>query len=374
MVSADEVRHRLLYRAILARNRVRRVAWGVLALVPARASRALRSTDLVEPDDSTTPPSASQPGARETYALHLTGELVIEPHNGWIIAGHTRLVEQSMPYHVWTSAVPNLLAKPSIAAAFIRPARDVGPVASLRIAWDDNYYHFYNDVLARLRLVDSVVPPDVPVVLSESMARRPYVKAWIEHGVFGARAVIAQPAGTYLRCAEVYVVDKRGGDRRDWDYFLDRLDERGPGAGSRRVLLVRAPERGRALINDREVRDVCQARGFEVVDTDGWTLAAQIDLFRDTSLVVGVHGAGLTNVVFRRGGTLRLLELIPPGPFPLSFNAAHDGESDYESLCRYFGFAYSALIGSIRGRIYKRTQNFSVDAHALAAALDDLER
>jgi capsular polysaccharide biosynthesis protein len=169
------------------------------------------------------------------------------------------------------------------------------------------------------------------------------------------------------------VVDKCGGDRRDWDYFLDRLDDRGPGDGSRRVLLVRSPERGRALINDGEVRDVCRARGFEVVDTDGWPLADQIELFRDTSLVVGVHGAGLTNVAFRRGGALRLLELIPPGTFPLSFNAAHDDESDYESLCRYFGFAYSSLTGSIRGRIYNRTQNFSVDARALAAALDDLE-
>jgi hypothetical protein len=172
----------------------------------------------------------------------------------------------------------------------------------------------------------------------------------------------------------VYVVDKRGGDRRDWDYFLDRLDDRGPGAGNRRVLLVRALWRGRAVINAGEVRDICLARGFEVVDTDGWTLAEQIELFRDTDVVVGVHGAGLTNVAFRRGGSLSLLELIPPGPFPLSFNAARDGESDYESLCRYFGFTYSSLIGSIKGRIYKRSQNFSVDARALATALDQLER
>jgi hypothetical protein len=307
------------------------------------------------------------------YALHLTGQLVVEPRNGWIIAGHTRLVERSMPYHVWSTAVPYLLAKPSIGAAF-RPAHDIGPVASLRIAWDDNYYHFYNDVLARLRLIEAVVPPEVPVLISGSLARRPYVKACIERGVFGARTVISQPSKTYLRCPEVYVVDKRGGDRLDWDYFLDRLDGRGPGTGNRRVLLVRAPARGRALVNDDEVRELCQARGFEAIDTDGWTLDEQIDLFRDASLVVGVHGAGLSNIAFRRGGRLALLELIPPGPFPLSFNAVHEGESDYASLCRYFGFRYASLIGTIEGRIYKRSQNFSVDPGALAAALDDLER
>ena len=374
MVSADEVRHRLLYMAILARNRLRRVAWAVLARVPTQASRALHTTDLVESDDLSIPPLACQPGARDNYALHFTGELVIEPHKGWIVAGRTRLIERSMPYHVWSSAVPYLLAKPSIAAAIGRPARDVGPVASLRMAWDDNYYHFYNDVLGRLRLIESVVPPDVPVLITEAMARQQYVKACIERGVFGARKVIVQPKKTYLRSPEVYVVDKPAGDRRDWDYFLDRLDGRGPGSGGRRVLLVRDPARGRSLINDSEVRDLCRARGFDVVDTDGWTLDEQIDLFRDVSLVVGVHGAGLSNIAFRRGGTLSLLELIPPGPFPLSFNAAHESETDYASLCRYFGFAYSSIVGTINGRIYKRSQNFSVDPLALAAALDDLER
>jgi hypothetical protein len=374
MVSADEVRHRLLYVAILIRNRARRAAWGLLALLPTDGSRALRTTDLAESvDDLANLEPVSQPGARETYAMRLAGDIVIEPRYGWIIAGHTHLVERSMPYHVWTSAVPNLLSKPSLVAAFPRRTREVEALASLRIAWEDNYYHFYNDVLGRLRLVDSVVPPDVPIVLSEAMAREPYVKACIDYGVFGSRDVITQRAGVYLRCPEVYLVDKRGGDRRDWDYFLDRIDHRGPGSGSRRVLLVRSPERGRTLVNGEEVREVCQARGFEVVDTDGWTLAQQIELFRNTSQVIGVHGAGLTNIAFRRGGTLRLLELIPPGPFPLSFNALHNDETDYESLCRYFGFAYSSLIGSINGRIYKRTQNFSVNVDALVAALDDLD-
>jgi hypothetical protein len=170
----------------------------------------------------------------------------------------------------------------------------------------------------------------------------------------------------------VYLLDKRGGERRDWDYFLDRLNARGPGSGNRRVLLVRSPARGRSLVNDDEVRAICRERGFEAVDTDGWSLTDQIDLFRDTSLLVGVHGAGLSNIAFRRGGSLRLLELIPPGPFPLSFNAAHENETDFASLCRYFGFGYSSIVGSIQGRIYARSQDFTVEPRALVAALDGL--
>jgi hypothetical protein len=374
MASADELRHRLLYLAILVRNTVRRLAWKVLAAVPTRSSRETRSTDLLGPAGATARPTRpSQPGALDHYALHLAGDLVIEPTYGWIISGRTRIIEPSMPYHQWSSLVPNLLAKPSLAAAVRRPTRNVGPVVSLRIAWDDNYYHFYNDVLGRLRLIDSVVPPEVPVLLGGSMAEAPYVQAAIERGVFGDREVILQGADERLRCSEVYLVNKCGGDRRDWDYFLDRLDDRGPGSGNRRVLLVRSPERGRSLGNDSEVRGLCRSRGFEAVDTDGWTLAEQIDLFRDTAVVVGVHGAGLTNIAHRRGGALRLLELIPPGPFPLSFNAEHGDESDYESLCRYFGFGYSSMTGSIDGRLYKRTQDFSVDIAALDAALDALE-
>lgn len=373
MLSAGEIRHRAVFGAILLRNQVRRAGWAGLRLVPRGEAGFVQSIDLLD-DDGALEPFHGQPGAWDTYALRISGDLTIEPRYGWIIAGRTHLVERPLPYSTWSKEVPNLLAKPSLRASIGRPVQEADTVISLRIPWEDNYYHFFNDVLARLRLVESLdIEPDVPIVLSAWLAERTYVRESIERGAFGKRPLLIQPSNTHLHCRVVYSVDKRAGDRRDYDYFLDRLVPEGPGDGDRRVLLVRSAWRGRTLTNDTEVRALGAARGFEVVDTEGWTLADQIELFRNTRFLVGVHGAGLTNIIFRRSAPLTLLELIPPGPFPLSFNAMKDDESDYESLCRYFGFGYARAKGTMQQRLYKRSQNFEVDVRELADRLDALD-
>jgi hypothetical protein len=373
MVSAGEVRHRALSSAVLLRNNVRRAGWAALGHLPVPAARHIDSIDLLE-DDEEPEPFHGQPGAWDTYALRISGDLTIEPHYGWIIAGRTRLLERPLPYAMWSKNAPNLLSKPSLAASFGFPVQSADTVISLRIPWEDNYYHYFNDVLGRLRLIESLdIDPDVPVVLSSWLAGRSYVRESIERGVFGDRPLLIQPPRTHLHCRVVYSVDKRAGDRRDYDFFLDRLVPDGPGPGDRRVLLVRSAWRGRALTNDAEVRALGASRGFEVVDTEGWTLADQIELLRNTRVLIGVHGAGLTNIIFRRGAPLTLLELIPPGPFPLSFNAVHDDESDYESLCRYFGFTYFQMTGTMQERLYKRSQNFQVDIDVLAERLELLD-
>jgi hypothetical protein len=357
----------------MLRNNVRRAGWAALRHVPTSAPRHVDSVDLLG-EEETPSPFRRQPGAWDTYALRISGDLTIEPRYGWIIAGRTRLVERSLPYSAWSIEVPNLLSTPPLLPTLVgHPAKQADTVISLRIPWEDNYFHFFNDVLGRLRLVESLdIAPDVPVVINEWLARRAYVRESIDRGVFGDRPLLIQPRRTHLRCRVIYSVDKRAGNPRDYDYFVDRFAPADPGTGDRRVLLVRSPSRGRGLTNEGDVRAVCASRGFEVVDTDGWTLADQIELFRNIRLLVGVHGAGLTNIIFRRGAPLTLLELIPPGPFPLSFNAAHEDESDYESLCRYYHFTYSRMTGRMHGRLYKRSQTFEVDVDALAERLDQL--
>ena len=373
VISVGEVRHRLLYRAVLVRNRLRREFWSALGRLPLPLSSQRVECEELLPRDDTPAPFDGQPGAWDTYALRFSGDLAIEPKYGWILAGHARLVDRPMPYYVWSRQFPNLSSQPSLLAVAVTPSVRVDAVISLRILWEDNYYHYFNDVLARLRLVESLdIPDDVPVVLSAPLASRAYVRDSIERGAFGRRRVLIQSARTFVRARVVYSVDKRSGDRRDYDFFLDRLVPDGPGDGERRVLLVRSPKRGRSLTNVDAVRRLCALRGFEVVDTEAWSLSDQIELFRNTRVIVGVHGAGLANIIFRRGAPLTLVELIPPGPFPLSFNAVHDDESDYESLCRYFDYEYSSLTGRSEERQYKRSQNFEIDLDKLAERLDEI--
>jgi capsular polysaccharide biosynthesis protein len=56
--------------------------------------------------------------------------------------------------------------------------------------------------------------------------------------------------------------------------------------------------------NEGSIVAELQQRGFEIVTPDILSLAEQVRLFRDASLIVGPHGAGMTNIVFCEPGTI----------------------------------------------------------------------
>lgn len=81
--------------------------------------------------------------------------------------------------------------------------------------------------------------------------------------------------------------------------------------GGRRIYVSREDAAVRRLVNEAEVRADLTDRGFEIHTLGGLSFEAQRDLFHGASHIVGVHGAGLTNMVFAHPAT-RVLEVMPP--------------------------------------------------------------
>ena len=74
----------------------------------------------------------------------------------------------------------------------------------------------------------------------------------------------------------------------------------------------------------RHVGDIC-LYSLETIDLDKATFRSTVGLFAKTAVLLGVHGAGLTNLIFMpRGGAVVELRLARSRP-------------DYVQLCRSFG-------------------------------------
>jgi tetratricopeptide (TPR) repeat protein len=117
------------------------------------------------------------------------------------------------------------------------------------------------------------------------------------------------------------------------DFLRTQLQVRPAGRTRRKIFISRADAVGRNLINSSEVEGALRERGFDIVTLSGRNARDQIELFSSASHVVGVHGAGLTNVLFSPPGT-RVLEVLPP----LVATEA------YWTLCSQLGHTYSCLI------------------------------
>ena len=142
--------------------------------------------------------------------------------------------------------------------------------------------------------------------------------------------------------------------------LLDLDDGHQQTSAERRIFLTRSAARGRTLSNYEEIEGLLREWNFDTVDTDGMSLREQAQLFRECRYVIGIHGAGLTNIIHAYDHDLSLLELRPPGEEHLI--------TDYAQMCHSFGFAHQELFGaSEHGH---RDASFRIDVAVLRAAIN----
>jgi capsular polysaccharide biosynthesis protein len=77
-----------------------------------------------------------------------------------------------------------------------------------------------------------------------------------------------------------------------------------------RLYVARTDAEHRKMRNEDALIAELVKRGFEIVVPGSLSFADQVRLFRGASLVVGPHGAGMTNIVFCEAGTV-VYELVP---------------------------------------------------------------
>lgn len=136
----------------------------------------------------------------------------------------------------------------------------------------------------------------------------------------------------------------------------------------RKIFASRANQKTRRLINENDIYPLLEQWGFEVVFFDLLSFAEQVELMQQTSLLMGVHGANLVNILFLHP-TAKVIELM---------NEHHFNEAYYllsSSLdIAYYSVPCAMADASLREHGSKTALNdadLTVDVHRLAQTLQD---
>jgi len=191
----------------------------------------------------------------------------------------------------------------------VTPDDRLGTVALAIPTWG-NYYHWTVECLVRIRLLERygadtgeyptlLVPEDRSSWMDESLALADYagpVEGW-DGGIAKADRLIVPtfPDPIPAECRWLHNRMREGGDA-DGDNDGERIYV------SRRDATVRRVANWDAV---RRVLDAFDVQPYVLSDL---SVREQIDLFARADLVVGPHGAGLTNVVY--GDDLAVVELF----------------------------------------------------------------
>jgi hypothetical protein len=200
--------------------------------------------------------------------------------------------------------------------------------------------HFLLDGLTRIPIYERNDPKPGKFLIADGF---PYYRQIFERMGTADRIVIPAQKRVSVRAPQLLFSSNIAADFRHpahlcapWaiDYLRSALhiDDR-PSDKEKKIFISRTDAVGRAILNWQEVVPMLQRFGFKVVELTGMSAQAQIELFRNASQVVGVHGAGLTNILFAPRDCA-VLEILSP------LVATHA----YWLLASSLGQRYSALI------------------------------
>ncbi|MGI8968545.1 MAG: glycosyltransferase family 61 protein, partial [Chloroflexota bacterium] len=304
---------------------------------------------------------------RSEYICRYKGKIWMEPDFGYSIGHPCVLFDNSLPGSslvrspktmMYFSGLPSI-TQYSLARARKTSVRYEPCIIALRHPFDYNYYHVLTELLPTLAMMEEAgVDSTIPVVISPALAEQAFFRALMGRGRLAHRTWLVQES-EYIVCDEVIFGRAALGNRHAMELALDMIAAPTPNRESRnRTFLTRDPIHGRSLSNTVDLAPILQHYGFQMVDAGSLTLDQQIQVFSETSVLLGIHGAGLTNMLFRRDAPLTLLELFPP----------HDAPLDFYVLAHAFDHTYRYLVGS-DATSGDRRANFKIDPNQLEAQL-----
>lgn len=250
-----------------------------------------------------------------------------------------------------------------------RPASPAGRIGSAvpftRQKPEINYYHWLTEQLPRLRGVEAYIDAtgEVPGILVESDP-----PAWVSElldlsGIPDDRRIewTRKRADIDRLVVPKYTRKANPGpyepSRADLSWVRERLRGAVPGDVSRdrsRLFVTRSDADTRRLENREAVGGMLRRHGFESITPTEYSVAEQIQLFRDADVIVGPHGAGLANILFAESATV--VELFPSYYLP----------GYYYVIAELFGFEYRHLVGS------EADPHFRVDVGRLESVIEEL--
>ena len=251
--------------------------------------------------------------------------IVFRPDGGTVIADHS------------SRYAPLLRFYDVEAAGLLREARAVA--GDVLVLCDDifplNYSHFLADTLPRLACLGG--RRDVTLAVSDQDA--PFVREALASCGFDEDRIVrlddfsAIRAGRLLVPRDCHAMPHPAYKAAAWalDFLRSRIGMVARASVTRKIHVSRGDAAGRRVLNEDALLRALTPAGYVSVSLAGRSVAEQAGLFAGATHVVGLHGAGLTNVVFGAPGA-RLLEIFPASyGTPAFYLLAAGGGMEYAS-------------------------------------------
>jgi hypothetical protein len=270
---------------------------------------------------------------QDQYLLHYHQPGFIESKTGWGISLNKKLIYPSLGF----ASAPHI-HKPNFFETYFKKPRIIRlqKVISLRDTGEENYFHFFNDVLTKLFFLRDHHFPlnDYVVVISEGLFQKEYFQYFLKNSFLMELNLYAQRE-EWIRFDEAIFCKPFTHTKMYLDEIINLVKPKLMN-GDKRLFLTRPPNSLRFIENINEIEKVLNKNNFEIIDTSLLSFGEQIQLFSQCRYLVAIHGAGICNILFRAGKPLSILEIVQPSEY-VPFH--------YIMMSKIYNYNYSVMLG-----------------------------
>jgi capsular polysaccharide biosynthesis protein len=237
------------------------------------------------------------------------------------------------------------------------------PAVSIISGWSDGFYHFTVESLLKLyvlrehiegaTIVLPVKPPKFQLEWMDILGYTDITYVGLKELVFTPLAISSSFPASSQNHHNIILPEFRA-------WILANVKGRSV-LNSRKIFVGRPAGSKRNLINQEELASVLEERGFESILMEDFSLADQINIFKNADEIVAVHGAALANLAFCSPGT-KVLDLI---------HENYDQQC-FLKLSRIIGLDYhrSRCTGGPATKEHVRFHDYTANTNAVLTLLD----
>lgn len=263
------------------------------------------------------------------YLFYYPGKVLVEPQAGLGIIGIFTILSNTLFYR---KQKPSLLKR-------INPFKKKDKLTDCVIfdySVGKNYFHFFVDVLPKLFLLESKGLAHENVLISKELFNKPYFQSVINNSnIFNGVNLRVVDYNTFIESEGLYYLRPMPFEFEYLKRMRKSLMHLGDGVqGFKRIFIDRTRESGRFIANKKEVSKVLLKYSFTTVYPHEHDLREQVGIFSQAEIIIGIHGAGLTNLLWASKNA-KVIEILPSNR-----RADH-----YTKLARELGLSYQQIVG-----------------------------
>ena len=191
-----------------------------------------------------------------------------------------------------------------------------GKTAVLTASGGSVYYHWMFDILPRIHVLKNSVEYDsIDNFIINYQANKFQKETLSRAGIAPEKIIASNNNWNFHLQVEQLIVPSLASpndvpSKAACNYLRSLFENELKNPGAKKKIYIQRLN-GRRVINEDELVPLLQDLGFETVNPETLTVAGQVSLFAGADAVIGPHGAGLTNIVFCKPGTV-VIDLFAP--------------------------------------------------------------